>query len=126
MLHVRNDRDRDIDAETLQQRCELVGNHLLVVWCLERAAVLTARIGEPEAAIRILAAAEAPRRDIAVEADPGDQRLLAEALRRCEEALTAEEVAAEFGAGRAMILDDAVAEAQRALRRARALDASID
>jgi tetratricopeptide (TPR) repeat protein len=98
-----------------------IGNRLLVVWCLERAAVLAARTREPEAAIRILAAAEAPRRDIAVEADPEDQRLLAEALRGGEEALTAEEVAAEFGAGRAMTMDDAVAEAQRVLRRTRAL-----
>jgi predicted ATPase len=109
-------------AEALELATE-ISQELLVVWCVERAAVLAARQEDSRAAIRMLAAAEGPRRNLAVGVSVEDGLLLAEALRSCEEVLTADEVERESRVGRVMTLDDAVAEAQRVLNRAQPLEA---
>jgi DNA-binding NarL/FixJ family response regulator len=88
-----------------------MGEQLGIAECLEELAVVTAGSGRPGRATRLLGAAGALRQAIGAPLPPVDRPSFETVVRQARSALGEERFAAAWTAGRAMMPDEAVAEA---------------
>ncbi len=104
-----------LDAEALELRRDL-GDRLSIAFGLESIATTASRAGFTEVGARLFGAAERLREEIDSPVPPSELTRYENGLAATQEAIPEKEFAALWAAGRALSLDDAVAEAQDVAR----------
>ncbi len=108
-------RAAQLDSEALEMRREL-GDSFSIAFSLESIGGTTARAGRHVDAMHLFGAADRLREQISSPLPAGETENLEQGVTLCREGLSPEEFATAWGAGRVMLLDEAIALATRVAR----------
>jgi hypothetical protein len=105
-----------LDAEALELRRD-IGDRISIAYSLESIAATSSRAGTPQIGARLFGAGERLREETGAPLPPSERARYEEGVGLARAALSPEDFARAWAEGRALSLNDAIAEAMRTARQ---------